>query len=331
MGKLFNLFNNSFDEDPRFIEMVRANENGEEWAQEELQRLWHSNDDTLAPRVFRAFVPIYKDAAYQGDRNAILKYARGLEWCGREKEALDWYMKLINKGDTDAMLELALDYTKYGGMGEDEEEYNRWIFAAAEAGNAKALHKAGTILSLAGNKSEAKAYFEQSAEKGDPEGKAKYAECLFMDMMEISSYHQNPNQKRPDCLDDYISESDDLIPLLVSLYEKREALYLDVLNESDDDMTVSRAFSSLSSLYLNPPKGTFAPAPYHAAYFIYMDYVELGEDASLDRFKKIVSDYDLDLYRSYYETMPTNITLLRVMQYSRKTGTLSQPNGAMAI
>ena len=48
MGFFKNLFGNS---ENQFIDLVRAHENGEEWATAEIQKMWESNDSTLLPSV----------------------------------------------------------------------------------------------------------------------------------------------------------------------------------------------------------------------------------------------------------------------------------------
>lgn len=297
MGFLKKLFG-SGEED--FINLVRAHENGEEWATEKINQMWQQNDSTLLPRIYRAYVTIYADAAAQGDRAAILKYARGLEWSGREAEALDWYMKLINNGDTDAMLELALDYGEFGGMGENVSEKMKWIRKAAEMGNPKAQAKLALEYSAANDMVNADIWAQRAAEGGNAEGKFRYAEILKNENMELASYTTDKSLFG-EAFQTYlvkkynITSADDAMKIREELYSKAEQLYIDYLNEGDDDDMFSDSLRHLAFLYLFPWLKSLPASPYMAAYYFYRDYYFFENDSSFAQVKKIVGENNLNV------------------------------------
>ncbi len=128
-----------FAESDSFTALVEANDNREKWAVSELNRMFQDDvDGSLIEKTHRARAVIYEKAALNGDRDAILKYARGLEWSGNKEKALEFYNKLISEGDTVAMIELANDYTEYGGMGRNDGERLRLIKQAMSLGSDEA-------------------------------------------------------------------------------------------------------------------------------------------------------------------------------------------------
>lgn len=298
MGFLKNLFGNS---ENQFIDLVRAHENGEEWATAEIQKMWESNDSTLLPRIFRAYVVIYKDAAMRGDRDAIIKYARGLEWSDREEEALQWYMKLINQGDTDAMLELASDYTEYGGMGENDEERFRLIKNAAEMGNAEAQYKLAMKCGCVGDFLGENYWAQKSAENGCPDGKLEYAEVLGRELSELIGYKKNMPQFTDPEIMEYILKKykiespDEADELMLRLYSQKEQLYVDYLNEGDSDVGFSQAMRGLAYMYRHPTPSMCSPLPYLAAYYFYSDYYYFDSQPSYKNFKGVVAEFNLPI------------------------------------
>lgn len=298
MGFLKNLFGNS---ENQFVDLVRAHENGEEWATAEIQKMWESDDPTLLPRIHRAHVVIYKDAAMRGDRDAIIKYARGLEWLDRTEEALQWYMKLINQGDTDAMLELASDYTEYGGMGENNEERFRLIKNAAEMGNAEAQYKLAMEYACAGNFIADDYWAQKSAENGCPEGKIKYANDLRRENSMLLEYQKKFTQcDDPEVLEyilkKYEIESpDDATEIISQLYFKAEQLYIEYLNEGESEIGFSEAMRNLAYMYWHPTPPAFSPMPYLAAYYFYRDYYYFDSQPSYKNFERVVAEFDLPI------------------------------------
>ncbi len=277
MGFLKKIVSNLTGADKQFSEIVKASDNGEEWAKREIQKMWQSNDPTLIPRIHQARVLIYENAAKSGNRDAILKYARGLSYSDRHQESLHWYMQLIEKKDTEAMLELALDYTEFGGFGEDEAKHEYWIQQAAMLGNAQAQAKYGLILDAKGQTKQALDWYKKSAEQGNASGKIGYASVLDLTIMEM--IHEKSND----------------LETIKSLYYTIEDLCIEVLNESDDDSDIDKAFCKLYNTYLYPPKGVCEPMPYRAAYFMYKSAAICDNEYSMDRLQKTTVEYNLGI------------------------------------
>lgn len=271
--------------DQRFIEFVRANDNGEEWAEREFQRLWSQNDETLIPRIHRARVFIYEAAARQGDRDAIIKYARGLAWSGRENEALDWYMRLINAGDVDAMYELSHDYNQYGGFGENEAEELKWMKRAAEGGHARAQYSYGLEMASKGYRKEANYWFQKSAENGDPKGMVKYAEKLHWDIMTIDRFMKGIPESSAgeyDCVKEYqIQSNEDAASKIIELRNTCDDFLCEAVNMTEDPEEQAEAFRVLSSLYLICPENVYNRNPYLGYYYNFLwSYIMFDGDCS---------------------------------------------------
>ena len=307
MGFFKKILGNIFDgqdsnkPDNSFIELVRANDNGEEWARAKIQQMWQSNDETLIPRINSARVVIYEDAAKAGDRDAIIKYARGLEWCDRRDEALQWYMILIDAGDTDAMLELASDYNEYGGMETNEAEEFKWIQKAAMMGNAKAQTKLGTEYMCRSDRENAYIWHKKSAEQGHPRGRAEYAKLLVEDMKIIGMYLANPSNfhsvpRLAEQIKKYnLSADDEYISKLTELYSESCSLSEDVFDECRDESSVRTSLSNLIELHLFSCNGIIKANPYVAAYYMFVAYDMLEDEYQLNRLWDTVKRYNLQI------------------------------------
>ncbi len=286
-----------------FIKTVRANDNGEEWAKKEIQRMFTKEGNALVEKVHRARVIIYKDAALNGDREAIIKYARGLEWSGRKEEALSWFMKLINQGDTDAMVELASDYTEYGGMGENEAEYLKWIKQAAKMNNSYAQYKLSLEYGSKGDWIKENIWAKKSAEGECADGKRQYADCIKHEFTIFSTFIRYPEnmpgnleERRKFLFEKYdIKSLEDVITVMRENYSLAEQLYIDYLQEGTDDVFISEVHRSLARLYLYPPQYTCEPSYYLAAYYFYLDYYYFDFENSLNEMKKIIAEHNLKI------------------------------------
>lgn len=302
MGLFKKFMNFVFDEnDNNLVEIVRASDNGEEWAKNEIQKMWESNDETLIPRINEARVKIYENSAKAGDRQAILYYARGLAWCNRKTESLQWYMKLINQGDTDAMLELASDYTKYGGMGENPSEEFKWIKRAAEAGNAQAQTDLGTEYQCKGDRENAYYWHKKSAEQGHHRGRAEYAKLLIEDMSTISIYLTNREafnsiKEYKEQIEKYnLTSNETFEEKIVELYDECFSLSEDVFNEFKDEFSVRTALDNLIKLSLFYHKDKIKELPYFAAYYLFVSYDIFEDKYKLDRLWSVVKQFNLQV------------------------------------
>lgn len=295
MGFFGNLFQKNDGLDRNFINLVRAKENGEKWAHEKISEMWHNGEPDLFLNYNKAYVYIYEDAARRGDREAILKYARGLAYSDRDDEALQWYMVLVNRNDTEAMRELALDYSEYGGLGENKAEEMKWLRRASELGDSEAMVSLALELGANGDRAQSEYWYQKAAMLGNPDGKFGYAEKLNLDLMAINRLLNGIREDA--CSEIYsqyrLSTREECVETVKNLYFTIEELYIDVLNDSTKETSVKGAYRALSLHYLYPPKGIFEPMPYRAAYFKYKEYYIFEEDSDFETLKKIVSERNL--------------------------------------
>lgn len=177
-------------DDTKLEALIKASDNGEEWAQREYGRIFdeYDMDPDFIERVCRTRVNIYKVPAQRGEKNAILRYAHALAYLGYKKEAYDWYFVLINKDDTDAMLALSEQYNEYGSFGHNPEEEMRWLKLAGHGGNAEAQNKLGRECLCVSDKYNALLWYELSARQNNPEGKIGYAGCLQEQLQTLNEY-----------------------------------------------------------------------------------------------------------------------------------------------
>jgi len=159
------LFKKSVSKD--LINLVRARDNGEEWAIEKLAELCGSEQVTI-PELCRARVAIYEAAAKRGDKEA--RY-----WIGKSLQVLDppasfkWLVDLARDGDARAMIMLGLGFGVVAYYGEDVEKELYWYLEAAKLGDAEGQYMAGREYYLKGmssyqNPAQRQKYFEQASE-----------------------------------------------------------------------------------------------------------------------------------------------------------------------
>ncbi|MGH7337922.1 MAG: tetratricopeptide repeat protein, partial [Myxococcota bacterium] len=90
-------------------------------------------------------------------------------------EALVWFEKAAEDGSVAAQMRLALIYGERSGP-EDAARAERWLRAAAEAGDARAQGMlAERIVAAGGDDAEAAKWIARSAEGGDPRGQLAQA------------------------------------------------------------------------------------------------------------------------------------------------------------
>lgn len=283
-------------DDRKLEALIKASDSGEQWAQEEYGRIFDENadDPNFIDRVCIARVNIYKDAAQKGDKNAILRLAHALAHLGYEKDAYNWYMSLINKGDTDAMLALSNQYNEYGCFGHNPDEEMKWLKLAANKGNAEAQCNMGRECLCESDWNNALLWYELAAKQNYPDGKIGYAKCLSNQLDAFYEYANGFKEVAPGRYDyikkKYSNPSEQQCRFIMrDLYWKIEELFLDGLRGSNSKTYLSDAFSGLSFLYLYP-KGVCEPAPYLAAFYRFEEDRVLDNkfayDACLDIIKK---------------------------------------------
>lgn len=265
--------------DTNFINLVKALDNGEEWAARKFDEMWESNDPTLFPRMDKARIEIYSDAARMGDPKA--QYWLGLSLRRTDmQESLKWLMPLANHGNIDAMIGIALGYTEFGGFGDNPEQYRYWYMQAAKAGDPEAQATIGLEYTIEQKYDEALKWHKQAAQQRNSKGAAGVAKCYesLRDRLPIDYYFQNAEeQKRLE------QEYNNII----------ENAYIDAANWAQNVDQQSTAFSGLGHFYyrelLSKPDSDCAK---RAAYFLYVAYLS-GNEYELKWFEEVVSKFNL--------------------------------------
>lgn len=111
--------------DQSFVNMVRANDNGERWAQDQFDRMWDNDEPYLLPLAESGYVEAMKIIAlayteYGGFGDDPVQYRY-------------WYQKAAEQGDADAQATIGLEYT----CEQQYEEALKWYRLAAAQGNCK--------------------------------------------------------------------------------------------------------------------------------------------------------------------------------------------------
>lgn len=102
--------------DHTFVKVVRALDNGEEWAKKEINQMYQNNNPYLTDKMCRARIEIYSDAAYAGNPEAQYWLGYSLQYYNPE-ESFRLLKNLADKGSIRAMKAIAMCYTEYGGYG----------------------------------------------------------------------------------------------------------------------------------------------------------------------------------------------------------------------
>lgn len=285
MGFLGKLFSDNQGVSKDFVELVRAKDNGEEWANIELRRLWESGAEALIPKIHKAWLIIYSEAAEQGDKDAILKVAKALA-SANPKKSVELYMKLIDQKDTDAMKALAFEYSGYGGFTEDKEREFNWYFAAAKLGDAEAQYSVAREYLLKSDFENAFDWYLKSAEQEFPEGEIGLAE-MYINMPFYKGLSEND-----------ISQEERNRQLWLA-----EDLLIHALNNAQSDRVISEAMEKLGEVYsyLRPP------LPRRAAYFYYNAYLcDTDFEFLFEKVKSLNQNYALGITKELLDFWKEN-------------------------
>ncbi len=121
----------------------------------------------------------WKKAAETGDPTCQWRYGWKIQQVGlnenfdvRRKEALNWFIKAANKGETQSMIDLGDAYMNGDGFDQDSKKGLAWYEMAAEKDNPTALNKLGNMyeygIGVQANPAKAFQYFEKAASLGSP-------------------------------------------------------------------------------------------------------------------------------------------------------------------
>ncbi len=188
-----------------FTKMIRARDNGEEWAQKQLNCLFRKNDPDLMWQIDMARIHIYKDDAYRGIPKA--QYYYGLSMRAFDKdESLHMLIPLAEQGNIDAMTAIASGYSEYGGYGGNPAEYMRWYTMAAEAGDAYSQNVIALQYNIQQDYEKAFYWYSKSAQQNSASGysgMAKYYECK---KAMLYSSQEKPSQQEIEDIENKIEE-----------------------------------------------------------------------------------------------------------------------------
>lgn len=280
---LLDRFGNKHSRLPRvdqsFVNMVRANDNGERWAQDQFNRMWDDDEPFFYARVCAARIQIYERAAQNGDIDA--QHRLGFAWeIFDKKEALKWLLPLAESGHVEAMKSIASGYTKYGGFGDDPVQYRYWYQKAAEQGDADAQATMGLEYTCEQQYEEALKWYRLAAAQGNCKGYLGVAKSLNS-IVDKTIYEQillgNP------------------IKGVKQQYENEiEDMYIAAANSAKTMDEAQDAFWSLGQFYLG--QSYLYPGDSEivkrAAFFFYKAY-ECGSDYCLDEFSNLVREHHL--------------------------------------
>ena len=268
--------------------VVRANDNGEEWAARIINDSWNRNEPDLFERMAAARIQIYRQAAEQGNLQAIYWMGESYQQLGYERESLEWFQPLIDRDDGYTLNTISLGYTEYGGYRTDPEQSMYWLRRSAESGYPYSQVHLGLQYSIKGNNDQALMWYQRAAEQDYPEGCVSAARILLDKASDINNDAHWAARNNGSF---ELSEAgNNRIKKLCSLAES----YLNkALSLKYDDVCAVELYSALGKLY-----ETFNPEPNKAAYYYYAAYdmSEFRMTCYLDYFNRIVEKNGLAVY-----------------------------------
>ena len=121
--------------------------------------------------------------AVEQDVDAKLKLAYLLKYEGKWQEAVEWYRRAAENGNSGAQFELAECYYNGDGVEENKEEAVKWYHKAAEKGRSDAQFELAECYyngdGVEENKEEAVKWYHKAAEKGRSDAQFELAECYY--------------------------------------------------------------------------------------------------------------------------------------------------------
>ena len=228
-----------------FTKMIRARDNGEQWAQAKLDNILQRNEPDIYERIAEARRKIYAEYAENGNPKAMYYY--GIS-------ALDFntFMRMLeplaNCGNVDAMTSIARQYSLGLLTQADEEESFKWYLKAAKFGDVFAQNQvalAYTCNNGCGGIDYNKAYewYRAAAEQQSASGYCGMGKCYeyWQTQLPFTSNGQDINeklldydQKRIDCYEEarkYLSSQDEEIETLYGLAASYRSAGEHVANE----------------------------------------------------------------------------------------------------
>lgn len=280
---LLDRFGNKHSRLPRvdqsFVNMVRANDNGERWAQDQFDRMWDNDEPYFLTKVSAARIQIYERAAQNGDIAA--QHRLGVAWeIFDKKEALKWLLPLAENGHVEAMKSIALAYTEYGGFGDDPVQYRYWYQKAAEQGDADAQATMGLEYTCENQYEEALKWYRMAAEQGNCAGYLGVAKSLNSIVDKIIFEQKLFGEQRKAVKQQYENEIEDM--------------YIAAANSARTMNEAQGAFGGLGQFYRSQSYDYPGDSEIvkRAAFFFFKAY-ECGADYCLDAFSNLVREHHL--------------------------------------
>lgn len=206
MGILKNILKDTIHYEDDFTKMVRACDNGEQWAQKQLNELFQRNEATLLERICDARIRIYKDDAYKGIPKAQYFYGLSLQGMNND-ESLRMLVPLAEKGNIEAMKAIASGYgEKYGKYGNNSTEYMKWYTMAAEAGDVSSQNIVALQYIIKKDYEKAFYWYSKSAQQNSAKGYSGLAKCYGYQRMKLYSQTNESSKKEIEEIERKIEE-----------------------------------------------------------------------------------------------------------------------------
>lgn len=205
MFSLKKIVQNFTENEDNFIKLIRARDNGEEWAQKELDDLFRKNDPNLISRIDKARIHIYEKDAHRGVAKAQYYYGLSIQAFDKE-ESLSMLVPLAEQGNIDAMTAIASGYSEYGGYGNNPAEYMRWYTMAAEAGDVFSQNTVALQYAIQQDYDKAFFWYSKSAQQESASGYCGMAECYDVQKMKLYAASQNPSQQEIEDIENRIEQ-----------------------------------------------------------------------------------------------------------------------------
>jgi len=270
--------------DKKFVELIRANEAGEEWARKKVSKMWDDGEITTTD-IGAAWVVIYRPTAESGDSAAQLKLAQGLENIDPD-EAMQWYKKLTSQGNVAAMKRLAFaygfEYSLIGGEGEHPDEELYWYLEAAKRGDAEAQYEVGRCYFLEKQDYDmAWQWYSSAAENGNAAGAVGMAQVL---------------ERRKSSLD---FQAPDYKEMCNDAEAEIEEILLEILNcefETQTDHDAASAFKMMGDInryatYTEDRDYDRVVHCYYMAWWLDPDYHEVTKQ----QMEKLAAEHEIDI------------------------------------
>lgn len=229
MGFFDKILKKENEIDNKFLEIVKANDNGEEWARDIVNRRWSTESDFLVT-LSNARIQLYSNAAYQGDEKAQYYMGVSEAQLGNAKESYQWLYNLANNGNIEAMTAIAMQYSEFGCYGYDKEKEFEWNLKAAEAGDADSQCRVALEYSIDGKEMEALNWYAKAAQQSSSKGCLGYGKTLS-EMR--GKYYNNYSKEK---LDEMQTEIEDA--------------YIDAINLAKNRDDYGNAASALGYFYM---------------------------------------------------------------------------------